>query len=219
MNFKLDAHIHTSETSYCGFLQAEEVVRRYHKLDYNAIVITDHLHEHFIYHLRDNKNWTKCVNAYLKGYLRAKTEGASLGLEVILGAEFRFADSPSDYLVYGITEDFLYDNPYPHRHTRKEFFEKFGTELLIIHAHPFRGGAPDILPQYIHGIEIFNGNPRHENNNHLAEAFFAKHPHMYTTKGSDTHQSGDEGRAHMTFTRPVTNSLELRQAILNKEYC
>ena len=44
---------------------------------------------------------------YLEGYHRAREEGERIGLDVLLGIEFRNFESDNDDLVVGITEDFI----------------------------------------------------------------------------------------------------------------
>lgn len=48
---------------------------------------------------------------YLEGYHRAREEGERIGLDVLLGIEFRNFESDNDDLVVGITEDFIYEYP------------------------------------------------------------------------------------------------------------
>ena len=211
--FKIDPHIHTAEVSQCGYLSAADVVGRYHALGYDGIVITDHLHDGYISSLDCKDDWNACVKHFLQGYEKAKAVGEQLGLQVMLGAEIRFLINDSDYLLYGIDEDFLYRTPYLYRLDPKEFFTRFGGDILIIQAHPFRNGN-EILVDCIHGVEVFNGNPRHDNRNEKALELCENHINMYPFYGSDTHRNGDEGRAQMLFHDAVTNSRELRNAVL-----
>ena len=44
---------------------------------------------------------------YLEWYHRAREEGERIGLDVLLGIEFRNFESDNDDLVVGITEDFI----------------------------------------------------------------------------------------------------------------
>jgi len=215
--FKIDPHIHTAEVSHCGHLSAADVVGRYHALGYDGIVITDHLHEDYISSLDCKDDWNACVKHFLQGYESAKVAGEQLGLQVILGAEIRFLINDSDYLLYGIDEDFLYNAPYLYRLGHKEFYKRFGNEILIIQAHPFRNGN-EILAEYLHGVEVFNGNPRHDNRNEKATKLCYDHPNMYPFYGSDTHRNGDEGRASMLFNEVVANSREFRDAVLRRNY-
>ncbi|MCL2405056.1 MAG: PHP domain-containing protein [Defluviitaleaceae bacterium] len=215
--FKIDPHIHTAEVSQCGFLPAADIVKRYHALGYDGIVITDHLHEDYISSLDCKDDWSACVKRFLYGYENAKTIGEQLGLKVLLGAEIRFLINDSDYLLYGIDEDFLYSAPYLYRHDPKDFFARYGDEVLIIQAHPFRGDN-EILIKCIHGVEVFNTNPRHDNRNDKAQTLCNLYPHMHPFYGSDTHRDGDEGRAHMLINETVTDSHEFRDAVLRHNY-
>ena len=215
--FKVDPHIHTAEVSQCGHLSASDVVERYHALGYDGIVITDHLHESYISSLDCKGDWNACVSHFLQGYKKAKVAGEQLGLQVMLGAEIRFLINDSDYLLYGIDEEFLYRTPYLYRLNPKEFHTRFGEEILIIQAHPFRNDN-EILEECIHGVEVFNGNPRHDNRNEKAMEFCCNHPNMYPFYGSDTHRNGDEGRASMLFSKVVADSRELRNAVLKRDY-
>ena len=216
-HFKVDPHIHTAEVSLCGHLSATDVVQRYHKLGYDGIVITDHLHEDYISSLACKDNWAACVKYFLKGYENAKSEGEKLGVKVILGAEIRFLVNNSDYLLYGIDEAFLYNTPYLYRLDHREFFTRFSDEILVIQAHPFRNDN-EILTKYIHGVEVFNSNPRHNNNNQKAMELCSRNPNMYPFYGSDTHRHGDEGQAYMLFNEAVADSHELRNAVLKRDY-
>jgi len=215
--FKLDPHIHTAEVSLCGQLSAVDVVQRYHALDYDGIVITDHLHEDYISSLDCKDDWAACVKHFLQGYEKSKEEGERLGIKIILGVEIRFLVDDRDYLLYGIDENFLYSTPYLYRLDHREFYARFRDEILIVQAHPYRN-SNEILTDYIHGVEVFNGNPRHDNQNDKALELCKKHPSMYPFYGSDTHRSGDEGRAGMLFNEAINNSNELRDAVLRRNY-
>ena len=48
MNYhKYDTHVHTSETSICGKVDAKTLVRLYKKAGYTGVVITDHYSREF----------------------------------------------------------------------------------------------------------------------------------------------------------------------------
>ena len=103
---------------------------------------------------------------------------------MLLGAELRFPENDNDYLVYGIDENWLRSNPYICCMSAQEFFDKYHNQVLIIHAHPFRKGSAPVQETAVHGAEIINGNPRHENNNDLALALCRRHPEYYRLAGS-----------------------------------
>ena len=120
--------------------------------------------------------------------------------------------------VYGIDEKFLRKNPDLPQLTLKEFFRRYKNELLIIQAHPFRYGNEIVYHQHIHGIEIFNGNPRQESRNHKAQALCKNHPKLCPISASDTHEKGDVARGWIELKRPVSDSKQLRDMILGREY-
>lgn len=215
--FKVETHLHTSETSACGYLSAREQVTRYHKLGYQAIMVTDHLHASFVNSV-GSEDWSTIVDAFLAGYRAAKSVGDELGINVLLGAEIRFAINDSDYLLYGFDESFLYANPFLHTLSPQDFFEKYRDQLLIIHAHPYRNGNEVVFIDCVHGIETHNANPRHNNYNDKALLLHQQHPHMPTTSGSDAHRDGDEGRGGLLVQTPVTTSVEFKKVLFSGNY-
>ncbi len=136
--YKLDMHVHTSETSHCGEVCAADMVRAYKEAGYQGIMITDHYHKEYFDSLGDMETRQKIWH-YLKGYHAAKEEGERLGMDVLLGIEFRNTASENDFLIVGVTEEFLYENPETYLLPIKEavdLFHKHG--MLVIQAHPIR---------------------------------------------------------------------------------
>ncbi|GMO50231.1 MAG: hypothetical protein Pg6C_13700 [Treponemataceae bacterium] len=224
--FRYDIHTHTKETSLCGKISAEDLVSQYIALNYNGIVITDHLHDEWVSSQASGSpsgkgGWNACVDAYLKGYRAAKEFASRISrgsFDVLFGIELRYPENENDYLIYGIDEQFLRDNPYPYRSSPREFFESHGSKTLIIQAHPFRDGCHPAPVRFLHGIEVFNGNPRHDNRNARSLALAQKNPQLLQTCASDTHQSGDAGRAAMLFDKRVTDSRGLLSELTRNTY-
>ena len=215
--FKIDPHIHTSEVSHCGHLPAEEIVRRYKALGYHGIVITDHLYKHFVENNDYGDDWDAYVAKFLEGYRKAKAAGDKCGLKVLLGAEIRFLLNDSDYLLYGIDEEFLRANPFIYKLDPREFYARFGDRVLIIQAHPYRN-KNEILLDCIHGVEVFNGNPRHDSQNETAAELCKKCPHLHAFSGSDTHEDGDEGSGWMVLDEVVEDSKGFRDVVVRRGY-
>ena len=210
--FKVDPHVHTAETSKCGHVPAAEFVQLYKALGYDGVVITDHLHDVYLSTLDCRDDWQQVVTRYVAGYNAAKRAGDEIGLSVLFGVELRFPENDSDYLLYGLDEAFLRAHPYLNRTDHATFFREYGDELLIIHAHPYRH-CDEVFYDAVHGLEIANGNPRHESRNELALALAEEHPNLYRLCGSDAHQLGDEGRAAVLFEQPVHDSYEFKAAV------
>lgn len=215
--YKYESHLHTQETSLCGHVAAAEQVKTYKALGYTGICVTDHLHSTYLNSLDCRDDWKACVDRWLSGYRAAKKAGDQCGLEVILGIELRFPENESDYLIYGVDEQWVYDHPFIDRMDHQSFFDTYGKEVLIIHAHPYRN-CDEVFHTCVHGLEIANCNPRHPSRNELALQLAQGNPRLYRTVGSDAHRPGDEGRAAVCFNQIVHDSYEYKAAIESRDY-
>lgn len=216
--YRYDMHVHTAETSPCGWMPAAFVVDQYKNAGYAGVCISDHLHEKYISSLPCHDDWAQCVTAFLAGYRAAKKRGDEVGLAVIMAAEVRFPENDSDYLIYGIDEAFLLRNPYLHRLGHQAFFDKFKDEILIVHAHPFRNGNEIVYDDCVHGIEVVNGNHRHKNFNDKAFGLTCEKKRLLRLTGSDTHRPGDEAQCAVVLDEPVYDSFQMKRAIEEKRY-
>ncbi len=190
---KYETHFHTAETSPCVNTKAKDGVRIYAGAGYTGIVVTDHYHSGFFDSLLFG-SWKHKIDIYLKGYRNALEEGVKAGVDIHLGIELRFDESPNDYLIYGFDEDFLYQNKNLHRLGLKEFRKMTaGTGIVIAQAHPFRPDMKPADPELIDAVEIYNGNPRHDSSNHLALEYAEKNG-LRKLSGSDFHRLEDAVR-------------------------
>lgn len=214
--FKYDTHVHTSEVSYCGKVPAKEAVKMYKDSGYHGIVITDHYYDSYFIGLSD-RTWNEKIDCYLEGYNIALNEGKKLGLKVILGMEIRFLENANDYLVYGIDEKYLRNHKELYKLSLKEFRELTkGENILIFQAHPFR---PKMIPapaELLDGIEVYNGNPRHNSNNHLAYEYALKN-RLRMLSGSDFHRRDDLAAGGIIVSESIDNSHEFSDIIRNNE--
>ena len=160
--YLFDPHTHTAETSKCGHLPAAEVVDRYVRHGFSGLVVTDHLHPEYLSRIDTDHDWNKVIDHYLR-LPRLQTAGRRGGLPSAARRGTAISENDNDYLVYGIDEAWLRSNPYVCCMSAREFFQKFHNQVLIIHAHPYRDGNTTVFEDAIHGTEIINGNPRHDN--------------------------------------------------------
>ena len=84
--YKLDLHVHTSETSPCGKIAARELVRLYKEAGYDGIVITDHFSPEYLAFIGP-LGWRETVDRFFLGYQEAAAKGREIGLAVIPGLE------------------------------------------------------------------------------------------------------------------------------------
>lgn len=215
--YAYELHLHTAESSRCGHVPAAEQVRVYKALGYAGVCVTDHLHDGYYEPSLDGAGWREAMERYLRGYRAAKAAGDALGMDVILGAELRFPENTRDYLVFGIDEDWLMQNPHMCHLNQRQFFDRFGSEVLIVHAHPFRDND-EVDWGAVHGLEIVNTCPRHDSRNDRALALCQAHPELFPTVGSDAHRDGDQGRSAMLFETRITDSFAMMDALRARTY-
>lgn len=183
----LEAHAHTMEGSPCGKLPAAQLIAELKEKGYGAVVITDH-------YLPGERLTREARVAFLDGWRAAKAAGDAAGLVVLPGMEIRFKERPEDYLVYGMEEADFADLPDNACEMGLSEFHNITKEKgwCIYQAHPFRPKQLPANPSFIEGMEIFNGNPRHNSQNRMAAKFATLH-NLRTIVGSDIHNKGDAG--------------------------
>ena len=192
--FKTELHLHSAEVSDCGRAYSKEIADIYADHGYSTVVIANHMSK-YTYRskrngAREDMTWDEKVDFYLNGY-HALKEAANGRFNVLLGMELRFYDCVNDYLVYGITEEFLRSNgDIMALKSAKEFRPLVDSNgLLFYQAHPFRNGMQVTDPKLLDGIEVFNGHPNHDSRNDIA-CMWADKFGLMRTSGSDFHFAG-----------------------------
>ena len=105
--------------------------------------------------------------------------------------EICFDGTPNHYLVYGITKDILSDYPELHTYGIARFSAIAKAHgFFLVQAHPYRDGCCYPTPQYVDGIEVYNSNPRHEDENERSEQMAREHG-LSMIGGSDAHRDED----------------------------
>lgn len=215
-----EMHFHTKNTSNCANVKAEDAVEEYINAGYDGIIVTDHLSPStYMKYGRELLPWKKKVDFFLRGYKAAKKTAAGR-IDVLLGMELRFrtSEGDNDYLVYGINEEFLYNTPNLLEMNIRKFYEiAHKNGFLVFQAHPFRVGMKVTNPKFLDGIEIFNGNPRHNSSNDIAE-MWAKKYDLMVTSGSDYHEYEDLGTGGILFNKEIKDNKTLVEELLKREY-
>lgn len=214
--YLFETHAHTSETSPCGTVDAKTVVEHYRELGYNGVVITDHLSsDNFNRHGKVTSE--EKADFFLRGY-RAAKKYESDDFKVILGAELRFTDDPSDFLIYGFNEEFLYKYELDKFRNLKEF-RPFADEhsIAVFQAHPFRVCMQVQNPKLLDGIEVYNSHPHHNSSNDIAHAWAIKYSLRFIA-GSDYHGQNCEIPGGIYTDELITDSYMLRNILLSGSY-
>lgn len=203
----IDTHVHSIEGSPCGKVNSSEIVLLYKENGYDGIVLTNHFNAAIFERLRFAKmpTWQDKIKGYLASYYEALRVGAQIGLRVYLGIELSNNESRNEYLIYGVTEDFLLAHEYLYSKPLAEI-KKIVDEnnLLLIQAHPCRHNAYIMPIELIDGVEGFNGNFKHDSNNATASRVGKKIGKIITS-GSDFHDFADLGNGGVIFKSKPQN--------------
>ena len=210
MDFYVQMHLHTSDTSRCGEDSARDMIRACKRAGYHLVVVTDHFMNANI-RVTPGMTWPDKVEALMRGYRAAKAEGDKIGLNVLFGWE-TYTAGP-EYLTYGLGEDFLLKNPGIDRLPPKEYLMAIrAAGGFVAHAHPFREAyyIPhfELLTKEIDAVEVFNGGNDNPAWNKKALAF-AKRAGLIEIAGSDAHDISRVGYGAVRLPRPVRTMEEL----------
>ena len=222
MKFKTELHLHSAPVSACGKSYPEEIVQVYLEHGYDTIVLTNHFSRFTFKNKRIGDlsalPWQEKVDYYMKGYHELK-EAAEGKINIIFGCELRSNIDENDYLIYGLDEKFLrenedlYDLPTPEVSARIR-----AAGFLFLQAHPFRDNMMMVNPQYLDGIEIFNGNPSQDSRNDIAR-IWADRFGLIGTSGSDYHRTVEGAFAGGILTdEPITSNEQLLTILRSGEF-
>lgn len=187
--FFYELHSHTNAASLCSLVEAEDFVKFYIEKGFSGMVITDHFY-HGNTSIDRQLPWDMFIDEFCEGYYRAKREGDKQGFNVFFGFEQKFCDGNDEYIVLGITPDWLKAHPEIRDIDRINFFEKVrNAGGFIIQAHPFRERfyISDIrlALDYVDAIEVLNIGDELKHSRRAYE--YAKNVGIPMTAGSDIH--------------------------------
>ncbi len=217
-----ETHCHTSQVSRCGELTAQNVVRNYVDAGYSGIVVTDHFSRVFQdVFLTPEATWDEKIDFFLTGYQAAAEEAAQIAPEftVLFGLELRLdIHDDTDFLIYGADDAFLRAHPNILQMSFPEMAQcVHDAGLLIVQAHPFRKKMLVMDWTLLDGIEVYNGNPNHESNDPIAEAWAERH-HLLKTSGSDYHGEWAEKKGGICTTEPILDNASLVEVLRTGQY-
>lgn len=215
--FKYDLHVHTSEISPCGCVSAIDLVGLYKKSGYDGVIITDHFREGFFTD-HPSLSWEECCQYYFSGFEASKNEGLKQGLSVFWGLELRLEENFNDYLIFGLPMEFILNNPHFTTWTLEHFREATkDLGILIVQAHPLRPGLTVMGPRLVDGVEGYNGNNRHNNQNSKVQEY-ARENGLICTSGSDFHELQDLAKGGIMTQEPIIGMQDLINILKSGKY-
>ena len=230
MKFKTELHCHTGDVSNCGKESAEYIVEKYLEAGYTSLVVANHMSVHtfngkrgkyaeFLNNTKKSDCWQTKMDFFMLGYENL-VRAAKGRLHIILGMEWKdfTCDNANDYLVFGITEEWLRASEKISNMNIKEmsaYLHEFG--MMIYQAHPFRNDIKIVNPKYLDGIETFNGHWEHSSRNKIADAWADIHG-LKKTSGSDFHEKSHICCGGILTCEPITNGAQLLETLKNESY-
>ena len=213
MEFKYELHCHTGCVSRCGRVEPEEIAKLYKEKGYSGIVVTDHYSP-----MTFTPNWCpqKQIDFYLEGYRRMK-KAAGDNFTVLLGVELRHYFTANDYLIYGIDEEFLYSSGNLMKVWEKEIYKRCHNRgYLVYQAHPFRVGIRRCNPDYIDGVEVYNGKTEKPLNDRACE--WAKQNNKLMVSGSDFHTVKNLAKGGIITNEVIKNNGDLLRILKSNNF-
>lgn len=240
--YKTELHCHTCTSSNCATDTPQHLLEAYVAHGYSTLVVTDHFNTNnlnsaapqfrryegrFCSSLYDRSmvrrfdegtmTWEDKVNHHLDGYRYLK-EIAPEGLHILLGGEFQFPYLNTEFLVYGMTESFLYAHPDLDRMSLEPFVDLVHKEnMLVFCAHPFRNWCNLVDPEDVDGIEVFNGAPNHQSRNDMAE-YWADRYSLLKSSGTDYHYAAHTPNGGIETDEPITSVEQLVTVLSSRSY-
>lgn len=187
--FYYELHAHTNSASLCSLVTPEEYIDFYISKGFSGMVITDHFY-HGNTSVDRHLPWDIFIDEFCQGYLRAKKEGEKRGFKVFFGFEQKFCDGNDEYIVLGISPEWLKSHPEIRDMERVLFFKKIRESGgFVIQAHPFRERyyISDIRLSLdnVDAIEVLNLGDTEQQSRRAYE--YAKNLGLPMTAGSDIH--------------------------------
>ena len=221
MFYLTELHCHTGEVSNCADAPAEFVINKYVECGYDTLVVTNHLSKYTFRggrkKYRGGDTWDEKIDFYMNGF--ELVQNASQGrINVLLGVELRLNTDDNDYLIYGIDEAFLRANPDILDISLKELGQRVHSAGgILFQAHPFRNDMRVMNPEYLDGIEVFNGHNFQLSRNNIALSW-AEMFGLREISGSDFHDPHHIPLGGILTDEPITDMNSLMSALKSGNY-
>ncbi len=184
--YRYETHCHTTAFSRCAKSSPEDMIKKYHELGYAGVIITEHFNGSCNL-VRSEVTWKEYIDRLYSGYLRAKSEGEKLGVDVFFGFEYSAGDW-AHILIYGLNYDWLINNPDLLDVPPEQVFNRARLDGgFLVHAHPFREGVDRVrlFPDLIDAVEVINACRTPLSNYRALK--YAEMLDLPKTAGSDIH--------------------------------
>ena len=149
---RCDPHVHTGGISTCCPLEYPQIIDEKVELGYQMAVLTNHSQSWYC----PPRGHGDLMKRHLEEFDRAYAYAKDRGLRLLLGLEVTVREPAwTDWLLYGVTENFMVNAPCLYNLTQKQLFELCKIHgIIMVQAHPLRYHDTIANPNFSHGIEI-----------------------------------------------------------------
>lgn len=211
---KIDTHVHSMGISKCSRVTYKEIIDRKIAGGYAGAVLTNHC-QPWYYEPENYKQW---IEEFIAEYEGAYEYARSKGFKLMLGIEVSVNDPKwADFLIFGVTKEFLRSSPDLCRISQRELFEYCEqNNALMVQAHPFRMRHEPMDSSYMHGIEI-NTQPTDLHNRNLVVKQ-AKENGLFIIVGTDYHDNTADNRSGIIVPDNIETSVDLVNYLKKAEH-
>lgn len=215
--YKTETHIHTRESSACSFAYAKDLVYNLKKINYSTAIITDHYSKYY-FDLLKLKKLKEQIEYLDKGFQAASYYGSKTGLNILRGVELFLEPTQGDYLLFGITKEFLLSYPELYNYSLKDLYDLCQQyDFLLYQAHPFRNQETLVAnSEEVDGMEVYNGN----HNAHFNELamLYAEKNNISFISGGDRHWISEDSHSGIVSKKLIKTNDELVEVLKSGEY-
>ena len=214
--FKTELHCHSLDISNCARVSTTDIITKFTEAGYTTLVLANHFNYDTM-KSRNAESWEDFIDKFVGAYEKLKKE-AEGKLNILLGAELRFNENCNDYLLFGVTKEFLLSIPQVFD-LNPDAFSKIAREngVLFVQAHPFRNWMTVIRPDFLDGVEVFNGHKGHDSRNEIAEAWAEKFS-LIKTSGTDFHYNHAPANGGILTEVEITSMEQLVEILKSGNY-
>lgn len=217
--FRLELHLHTSEASKCSKIDARTAVRMYKEIGYDGVTITNHF-------LNGNTAidkklpWKEQMDSFFIANEIAIEEGKKIGLKVFSSFEFNYKST--EFIILGITKEWLIDHEEVMDMTPEEFIPFFQNNgAYVIQVHPYRDAWYISLSRpfayLVDAIEVLNtGN--HNSDNDIRALRIARAFNKTMVAGSDCHNYDCNKKSGIILKEVPEDDLDLIRILRKNEH-
>ena len=229
--YKYDLHALTADFTYSGRadISAEETVEAHINAGYSGLVLTNPWGNKVF---RDKQHAGKSIKAlgeeFIAAYEKLKSVAGS-DLVVLLGAEMSVPSASGDFLIYGLTPEFIleYDRAISDARWFTDFIINMHSsgDILVYQAAPFANGAVIVdlngkekyALRTIDGLEVYNHCKAATCSNDFVE-IRAEYYGVGGVSGSDLSHTGENVGGGIITKDPIMSNADLLNVLKSREY-